>query len=239
MNLLIEHERKTMKNLKWFFVTSLLVFSQTSWAFTDGPAFAQREKKFVEDVRQWVDEMKQYQEQIRLAKQKLKSVTGMRNIDTVVSELSDLAGGFDRLKSEFTDTEAILDRGFAALDKKTREIFRRREIGNSCKAQKTIEYRKLCEAKIVLEIGNISEQEEMIDKLSKATKKLKKLSEQAKKARDLKESTDINNQISALVGSFQLLNMQWRMKEEQRVRNKQLIEQKNAEIVHKLAAGNH
>ena len=77
----------------------------------------------------------------------------------------------------------------------------------------------------------------MLDELSKATKKLQKLSEQAKNAKDLKESTDINNQISALVGSFQLLNMRWKLKQEQRESNQQLIEQKNAEIVHKLAAG--
>lgn len=228
-----------MKNLKLLFLASLMAFSQTSQAFTDHPAFIQREHKFAEDVRQWVDEMKQYQEQIRLAKQKLKSVTGVRNIDTVVAELNDLVGGFDRLKSNFTNTDAILDQGFAALDKKTRDIFRKRGIGNVCKVQKRIEYRKLCEAKIALEIGNISEQEKMIEELSKATKKLQKLSEQAKKSKDLKESTDINNQIEALVGSFQLLNMQYRMKEEQRERNRQLVEQKEAEIVHKTAAGKH
>lgn len=226
-----------MKNLKWLFVASVMVFSQSAWAFTDAPAFAQREKKFVEDVRQWVDEMKQYQEQIRLAKQKLKAVTGERNIDSVVAELNDLAGGFDRLKSSFADTDAILDRGFAALDKKTRDIFRKRGIGKVCKAQKQIEYKNLCEAKIALQIGNLTEQENMLDELSKATKKLQKLSEQAKNAKDLKESTDINNQISALVGSFQLLNMRWKLKQEQRESNQQLIEQKNAEIVHKLAAG--
>ncbi|QRN41557.1 MAG: hypothetical protein GKC53_05440 [Neisseriaceae bacterium] len=206
-------------------------------AFTDGPAQVQRHAQFLEYLKRWNEQFKFHQKQIESAKEQLKSLTGVRDIETVLSEIKRVKGGFESLIDEVSNVDNLLDQGFGSLDPKTRRIFQRHGIGQSC-PKRDDRLKRLCEGRLVFEIGNMTEQDKILKETQQLIEKLNILAEGSKKAKDTKEALDYANQINATLAMLQAQDMRNNFRRQNEERIEKLARKIEVEIDFKKLTGN-
>lgn len=212
-----------IKNKLFFSIVIILnIISLNSQAVFDPVVNASILKQTAETLKQWKD-------QIALAKSELAAITGIRNISDALEELQNVKKNFEELKDEMTNISDILDKGFDNLNPETKQVFEKHGIGKSC-THKDDGFKQLCEGEIMYKIGNTTKQVKMVKDVQQTVRKLTQLAEEAKVAPDSKAALDYNNQIQATIGILQALEIQNNLRLQNEKRMMDIIDAKDAAL---------
>ena len=193
----------------------------------DAPLSAQNHTHFLENLHQWNEKVKQYQEEIKTAKSQLKAITGTRDVANALDELNSLKNSVKQLEEEIINPNGLLEGGLSNLDSKTRSIIKKYDLDRDCRADKG-NFRKLCEARLKNELGNVTQQQRSAKEFTKIVQKLAELSKAAKHSKDLKTTQDIANQIAATTGLLQAQEAQERRIKDNYQRNLDLLSKRKS-----------
>lgn len=195
-------------------------------------------KTWAEEAKRWADTAAHYKEQLNAYARQLASQTGIRDVSSYLEDVKELYGSVNKLGMSITDAiEMTKDiKGFSKADfiRNFMDIIDNHYEYNPCKAIAETEKakRNACMITYAEPMQDMEVYSEMSENMDKHLKNLNKLSKKLEKSKDIKESSDLNNQIQSQVALMNAQKIQFdTYKDTRKLRQEQADLQRKSAIL--------
>lgn len=208
----------------------------SSQAFAGIPVFdevqnAESIRQFTQELEQWSSTVEHYKSQLEAYKKQLATATGVRDIQSFMSNAKNLKSDLADLRKNGVSLDDLLTNSGGSYSSQLDSLYSKykglsnRDCDSTVNTTQT--YQDTCKQIVLNQAVAIENTTEVQDKISETLSDISELSERMELSEDSKESQDLANSISAKSVQLNALTSQWEMSVKQaELRNQLLSQQK-------------
>lgn len=216
-------------------IGAVLFFSSYSMAagipVFDGIQNTESINQFVQKLQQWSDTVTHYQNELDAYKKQLATATGVRNIQSFLSDAKNLKNDLDNLRKNGVSLDDLLTNSGGSYSSQLDSLYSKykslstRDCDSSVNTSQL--YQDTCKQIVLNQAVAVENTSEVQDKISDTLSDISTLSSRMELSEDSKESQDLANAISAKSVQLNALTAQWEMSVKQsEIRNQMLAQKK-------------
>jgi len=181
-----------------------------------------------------VIQINKLKDQIDIAKDKLATVTGVRDIISFQQEMGQLMEFMDNYSLDFMDlTNDIIDNPKSQIGQYAKRLFDQYNLFDDCNYDyMNQDQKRICKSGMVRNVQEIATYQHTTQKLKKIMENLKSLSDKRAQSKDVKQSADVANAMQMQLAQLEIIKTQVEMMEAQN-RSKERVDHRQSEQIYK------